>query len=383
MKKIRRIICLLSIIGMLFIVSSCNSKLAFTDIGIIHEPEFGGVYIKVTIDDFNKKGFEYGDSVDVEFTNGYKVSNLPYYNGYYVDAGESLLVGYPGYDYIKLAINYGDDYWNIAKLKDNDKATVRLNNKGKYKDIQETMNIQYKDERSFYETDEEFGNYRMISNGNIKDGILYRGASPCDNKHNRASYVDRLIEADNVNFIIDLADTPDKINEYISKSDFNSPYFLSLYRRNTVLLAASPTEKVMPLAMNMNYKSDEFREKVADGFKQILQFDGPYYIHCQEGKDRTGFACIVIEALCGATYDELVYDYMYTYKNYYKITKESDQLRYKVLKERNVDTMLRFLVGDSNANLENMNFTPYIKNYLINGGMKSDDVDRLISKLTN
>lgn len=381
MKRIRRIICLLSIIGMLFIVSSCNSKLAFTNIGIIHEPEFGGVYIKVTIDEFNNKGFEYGDSVDVEFTNGYKVSNLPYYNGYYVDAGESLLVGYPGYDYIKLAINYGDDYWDIAKLNDNDKATVRLNAKGLYKDIQNTMNIQYKDVRSEYETDEEFGNYRMINNGNIKADILYRGASPCDNKHNRAPYVDKLIEADGVNFIIDLADTPDKIEEYISKSDFNSPYFLSLYRRNTVLLAA-PKEKIMPLSMNMNYKSDEFRAKVSEGFRQILNFNGPYYIHCQEGKDRTGFVCIVIEALCGATYEELVYDYMYTYKNYYKITKESDQLRYNVLKTRNVDTMLRFLVGDSSAKLEDMSFSSYIKDYLIKGGLTAQEVDSLITKLT-
>ncbi len=76
-----------------------------------------------------------------------------------------------------------------------------------------------------------------------------------------------------------------------------------------------------------------------------LAFEGPYYIHCQEGKDRTGFVCIVIEALCGASYQKLVDDYMYKYYNYYKITKDTDSLRYNVIKERNVDTMLRFLVG--------------------------------------
>ena len=149
-------------------LASCNtSRLEFKDIDIIHEPEFGGVYIKVTIGEFNNKGFSYGDSVNVEFSNNYKVEDLPYYNGYYVDAGGKLLVGYPGYDYIKLAINYGDDYWNIAGLKEGDKATVSLNEKGKYKDIQDTMNIQYKDDRSKYTTDEEFANYRMISVGNI------------------------------------------------------------------------------------------------------------------------------------------------------------------------------------------------------------------------
>ena len=40
---------------------------------IIHEEEFGGVYITRTIDEFNSLGFNYGDSVDVIFSNGYKL----------------------------------------------------------------------------------------------------------------------------------------------------------------------------------------------------------------------------------------------------------------------------------------------------------------------
>ena len=39
----------------------------------------------ISIDDFNKLGFEYGDSVNVSFTNGYELTDIPYYNGYYVD----------------------------------------------------------------------------------------------------------------------------------------------------------------------------------------------------------------------------------------------------------------------------------------------------------
>jgi len=47
--------------------------------------------------------------------------------------------------------------------------------------------------------------------------------------------------------------------------------------------------------------------------------DGPYLVHCLEGKDRTGFVCIVLEALMSATYQEIVDDYMLTYNNYYHI----------------------------------------------------------------
>ena len=117
MKKI------LMILLMILVCVSCAKKeepiddtLSIKDYPTIHETEFGGVYIEITIDDFNELGFSFGDSVDVEFSNGYKLEDIPYYNGYYVEAGEPLLVGYPGYDYIKAAINYGDDLWDTGKL---------------------------------------------------------------------------------------------------------------------------------------------------------------------------------------------------------------------------------------------------------------------------
>ena len=87
------------------------------DRAILHEPEFGGVYIQMTIEDFNALGFQYGDSLNVSFSNGYTLEDLPYYNGYYTATGEPLLIAYPGYDYIKAAINNGDDLWNVAGLR--------------------------------------------------------------------------------------------------------------------------------------------------------------------------------------------------------------------------------------------------------------------------
>ena len=106
-------------------------------------------------------------------------------NGYYVDAGEKVLVGYPGYPYIKLAINYGEDIWNLFDLNDSDTATISLSKKEKYLDIQESSDITYYDDRNMYSSDSEFANFREINVGNIKEGILYRSASPCDNKRKR------------------------------------------------------------------------------------------------------------------------------------------------------------------------------------------------------
>ena len=121
MKKIIPVI--LSLICIIVMFSGCSTvnndnagltELTVSDLGVIHETEFGGVYVDITIDDFNALGFGFGDSVNVTFSNGYKLDDLPYYNGYYVKTGEPLIIGYPGYPHIKVCINNGDDLWELA-----------------------------------------------------------------------------------------------------------------------------------------------------------------------------------------------------------------------------------------------------------------------------
>ena len=50
-----------------------EEALRVDDLATIHETEFGGVYLKMGIDEFNAAGFAYGDSVDVLFSNGYTI----------------------------------------------------------------------------------------------------------------------------------------------------------------------------------------------------------------------------------------------------------------------------------------------------------------------
>ena len=60
---------------------------------IQHETKFGGAAIKISIEDFLNLGFEFGDSVDVIFSGGWKIEDIPFYNGYYVRKGTPLLAG--------------------------------------------------------------------------------------------------------------------------------------------------------------------------------------------------------------------------------------------------------------------------------------------------
>ncbi len=358
-----------------------ESNPSIADYPIEHEMEYGGVYIKIAIDDFNALGFSFGDSIDLTFDNGKKLEDIPYYNGYYVDAGEPLLIGYPGYEYIKATINYGQDLWDEFSLKvpanveglwkkavleEHNTATITLHEKGKYLPIQEASDIHYFDERERYDSDAMFANFRSMNLGKLKRDVIYRSASPCDNQHNRAPYVDALIRKAGVNTILDLADNEVKIEKYIARDDFASPYFLSLY----------DSDQVIPIALNMNYLSDDFGMKIVQGFNLMAEKEGPYLIHCTEGKDRTGFVAMLIEALAKASYEEIEADYMKTYANYYRIDKSNDKEKYQIILERNLDGMIAFMVNDAGIDFKNCDLSIYAENYLQRCGMSEEQIQR-------
>ncbi len=374
----RRTISLLLVFCLLLsvaVLSGCGKKAAesaaLNDCGLIHEPEFGGVYITSAIEDFNALGFRYGDSVDIAFSNGYTLTDQPYYNGYYTENGESLLVGYPGYDYIKVCINNGDDLWDIAGLTEDDTATVTLNQSGKYLDIQNARDIHYTDERADYDSDEIFANFRCVSVTGLKPGTLYRSASPCDNQHNRATYVDALIQAAGVRCILNLADNEEKIGGYLADSSYNTPYFQSLYE----------TGNVLPISLNMNFASAEFQQKLVGGLAAMAEHEGPYLVHCTEGKDRTGFVCLLLEALCGASYGEIVEDYMITYDNYYGINRNDDADRYTVIVEHVLDPMVQVVAGDG-ADIRTSDLKAGAEAFLLNAGMTETQLASLEARLT-
>ena len=340
-------------------------------VGIAHEEEFGGAYILLPIDEFNAMNFTYGDSLRIEFSNGYVLEDLPYYNGYYTANGEPLLVAYPGYPYIKAAFNNAGDLFDLAGLREVDTATISLQERGRYAEIQYARDIHYSDDREDYDSDVIFANFRTVRAGELREGILCRSASPCDNQHNRAPYADALMREAGVAFILNLSDNEQKIQKYLADPDFASPAFLALYEGG----------KVAPIALNMNYGSAEFKAKVADGLTRMAGAEGPYLVHCTEGKDRTGFVCMLLEALCGASYEEIVEDYTITYENYYGINEAEEKLRYDVIVECVLDPMIRTLAGDDNADIRSMDLRGCAERYLAEGGMSPEQIRQLQDRL--
>ena len=237
------------------------------------------------------------------------------------------------------------------------------------------LNLIYTDNREDYKSDEVFANFRNVKVGNIKENILYRGASPIDNYHKRAKYANDLIEKANVKYDIDLSDNENDIKKYLEEEDFKSDYFKKLYDENKVSLSL----------MSMDYNSKANKEEVVKALTDMSKNEGPYYIHCQDGKDRTGFICLIIEGLLGANYEEMVQDYMITYENYYGVDKNVDKEKYDKIKEVYVDEALNSIAKQDpytqNVELEGIDWVNVMGRYLSSNGMSDEAIDNLYDKL--
>ena len=339
---------------------------------VIHEKKFGGVYLDITIDEFNTLGFEYGDSCNVTFSDGYKLEDIPYYNGYYSKTGHPLISAYPGYPHIDVCVNNGDPLWETVGLKEGDTGMVTLREKGKYLTTQQALAAVYTTDRNDYPSDEAFANFRAMKGGQIAENTVYRSASPCNNEYGRAAYASALAEKAGVQFILDQADSTEEVEGYYTDPSFDMSWHKGLFDNG----------HVAALDMNVNYRSQKFAGKLVEGLRQMIAQDGPYLIHCTEGKDRTGFTCALLEALCGASYDEMLDDYMISYDNYYGINKQTDKDRYDAVVDAKFNDIALCIGGQPvDGKLDGLDYKAGARKYLLDAGMTEEEIAQLENKL--
>ena len=142
------------------------------------------------------------------------------------------------------------------------------------------------------------------------------------------------------------------------------------------------------LGMASDYEADAFKASIATGMRSLTHATGPSYIHCMEGKDRTGFVCMLIEALAGASYEQMCSDYMTTYANYYHITQQDSPERYQAVKDLYCDGFARYFcsltsnipVDDiSTEQLPSANYQSAARCYLELCGMEDEEIDALVT----
>lgn len=335
---------------------------------VIEVQKYGNLTMSTTPEEFAKAGFAYGDILTV--TVGDTTLDMPLGSSYSdVDTG-SLVVRMTDTQVI-VAINMGNfaTTYNVAV-----DATVKFVLKEKEGYLGEYLLRQLKrtNERSDYASDEIFANFRAIETTGIKAGIIYRSASPINNEIGRAAYADKLAKANGVQTFVNLADAKANIKTYRAAEDFNSPYYADKFDKG----------QVKTLNMGVDLKSEDFGKKLAKGLRFIASNDGPYLIHCTEGKDRAGFTAAVIEALMGASIDEIVNDYMVTYENYYGVEKGSEQ--WEAIAKSNIYASVATIICglDKDADLSKADLSASTRKYLKSIGMSTAEIDALVNVLS-
>ena len=336
-----------------------------------HGQTFGGAVLNVTVHEFLAAGFALGDTVDVRFDNGYVLENVPIYDGFYTRFGAPLVSCAD--EFVRIDRNFGGDLFDVAKLNDGGfSVEITLHEPGGLLQTQLALALAYTDERQDYASDVIFVNFRAMTGGNLLENLFYRGASPCDNRHGRASFASGLLGEVGVKCVVDLADTQDQVRGFCSDSGLQSPYWKGLATGGNV--HAHPVKA--------DFTTDVYRARTADALQTILDCSGPYYIHCLEGKDRTGFLAIVIESLAGASFDEVRADYLTTFRNYYGLDSEKDAARLDWVTEVYFGNIVCYLADCPLDEITTEKLRDGVRNYLISGGMEDEKITALVAKIT-
>ena len=323
------------------------------------------------------KGFEHGDVVEIAI--GDKKWDVPLCTSYSdVDNGVAVLRATAATDGVVLAINMGDfattagiatktaieeepgyrwDYLMDSPVE----ITITIKEEGGYREEWLIRQLVRTNERTDYASlsDEAFANFREITTTGIGKGVLYRSSSPINPALGRNTYADKAAENAGIMTIVNLAD-PSNTYEGTENTYYS-------------------TCQVVYVNLGMDFLSEATLNGIAEGMRYIINNNGPYLIHCNEGKDRAGFISSLLECLMGASMDEVIDDYMLTYYNYYGVEEGSE--KYDAIVKNNLIKVLNttFKVDD----IYKADLAAEAAAFLTeDAGLTADEVAALKAKLT-
>lgn len=307
--------------------------------------KYGNLELTIPGSELDKAGFEYGDLLKITVDG--KEFTVPYGTNYSdVDQGSTILRNSDGH--LTLAINMGDFAGKngIATKKTNEDktyewyyaaetnipavVTIEMGEKGGYYDEWLIHQLKRTNNREDYKdlSDAEFANFRNVATTGMGENALYRSSSPINPEIGRNTYADKAAEAAGVKTFMNLANDEATAKGY---KGFDSTYYSK--------------QNVVYLNLGVDFTAADFKTGLATGLRYFTTHEGPYLVHCTEGKDRAGFVSALLECYMGAAYDEVVADYMITYYNYYGVTKEAEPAKYDAILRSNIVKTLQTAFG--------------------------------------
>lgn len=366
---------------------SVSAEDAVFEGGVTEIQKYGNIVLDIDPAKLQEAGFTYGDVLAVKVDG--KDFQIPLCTNYSdVDTGE--LVARDSGGVLIVALNMGDfatanglaaketaedgTYtWVFPEGKSLEDITVSIamGEKGGYRDQYLIHQLERTNERSDYASDQVFANFRNIAAGNLGENALFRSSSPVNNELGRAAYADDFVEANGIQAVMNLANSSEDIDGYIAAEGFDSPYYASLYKDG----------KVKALNLGVDFTAADFKSGLAEGLKFFAANEGPYLVHCTEGKDRAGFVSALLTCLMGGNLDEVVSDYMTTYENYYHLEKGGEQ--YEAVKSSNIVSILETITGTAKGgDLAKVDLAAAAESYVKGIGLGDGELSALKANLS-
>ena len=330
----------------------------------------------ILLKDLEDAGIEPGDTVKVTFLDK-ELEMKVGYNFSETTSGDMLLRIKD--DSVTLTINMGDfasEYICDRAAVNNDHVTWKYKDgikgpvafrietirKGDPSEKSGLRRLTYSNERADYPelSDAEFANFRMVTTTGMGEGALYRTATPINPKNNRNKYADAALKSAGIRTVINLADSRETAEGY---DGYSESYY--------------STTDYIALNMELSIFTEDFREKLARGLRFLGSHQGPYAVHCTEGKDRTGIVVALLECFMGADLDEVKTDYMITYRNYYGIMP--DDPAYDEIVGRNIEASLRRLFQTDD--LTNTDLAREAEDFFRYIGLSGEEIENLRTNL--
>jgi protein tyrosine/serine phosphatase len=213
-----------------------------------------------------------------------------------------------------------------------------------------------------YSYKHEFVNFREVCTGMIAPRRLYRSSHPATLSETDFTLA-KLAEDAGIAAVINLNDNE---IELAVKAD-RVTWYHYIFKRGCVI------------ALNMGFDclSDQFNIKLQNGFKFMLEHNGPYLIHCLQGIDRTGFMIMILEMLMAANKNEIINDYMASFLDRPDFEKGSERYQNE---KKNFCRVLNKIYAIGKIS-EDDDLAKAVENYLSKKiGLTLDEINRL--KLT-
>lgn len=382
----KRILAILLSLVLLVSTVGCGAQAQTFRSGVVEIEKFGNVVLDIAPQELLDAGYEYGDLLSVKadgtsFTAPFCTDYTDVDIGEYVlrDDGEKLILAVNAGSFAELVgiarsetLADGSVQWTVSggrQLSDI-KVSIRMKEPGGYLTEYQAHKLHRTYERADYASDAVYANFRNIALGELGENCLFRSSSPTNNELNRAAYADVLAKETGIQTVLNLADSESELQAHLTAADSVSPYYKSLWEAGAV----------KPIGLGMNFSTEAFRESLGIGLRFLSQREGPYLIHCTEGKDRAGFVSALLESFMGASYEQVMADYMTTYENYYHLTPADVQ--YEAVKESNFHAIMSTFVGAASDDYSAVDLSAAARDYMLRCGLTEAECDALYENLS-